>query len=403
MIIIAGILLLYGYSTTTINGDIVIYQKYANNFWYGSPDASMLPKEYPILSLAPMLLPLITGASMYNETFNFIFLVLVFGIYLFLFYLRSKSSAFVFLIYILVGSIGLVLSRLDLIIGAIILLSLFEANHKRFISAYILLALGAMFKIVPILLVLPLFLEEQRFYQHSKIIKRFYGLGVFAVVCFVIFLASLAIDVNATFSPLKYGIERPIQIESIPASIIHSLSRLNFIQTCSFIDFGSLNIGMLREGVCNPPNNDLWNLMTQKITLILILTLICGLMYMVKLYKARRITLSQMYIIVLLLILSTSKVFSPQYMLWILPLIAYVHGFDKKIFSITAILSVLTTIVFPILYSGNTLISISSIQLEDGIFVRNLVFIVFAISYIFNIFNIRESQAHPQSNFKQNN
>src|SRR5438309_1745270 len=86
VIIFTGLFLIYGYSVTTGVG-INLYQCYANlflhglNFFVTHPDAqsyseclknirvtdgaySKLPAEYPLLSLIPMLIPMIAGNAL---------------------------------------------------------------------------------------------------------------------------------------------------------------------------------------------------------------------------------------------------------------------------------------------------------------------------------------------------
>src|SRR5438128_201738 len=117
IIIIAGLLLIFGYSMTYGPGTD-IYQHYANVFWphvdAGSSSESKLPAEYPFLSLVPMLLSLVAGNAFYSSSFIFIIFVAIFGIYLLLFYTVSRTAALSYMIYIIIGGFCIIIGRLDI-------------------------------------------------------------------------------------------------------------------------------------------------------------------------------------------------------------------------------------------------------------------------------------------------
>ncbi len=413
VVILFGLLLLYGKSVTFGTG-IDLYQCYANVFLHGPnffkthPEArnyaaclsnvtmhegsyNKLPAEYPLLSTIPMLLAMVGGNAMYSSVFIFLILVVLLSIYFFLFYYASKKAAFAYLIYVIVGGFGIALERLDIIVGELVLLSLYLANEKKFYSSYIILAIATMFKLVPIFLVLPLFLAEQIEFR-KKTPKRFYGLGIFLLTCLIFFIISLGIDAKGTFSPLTYNAERPMQIESVPATIMLKLSSLHIVNTCFGSGFGSFNVYGLQEEKCNAQNYALFNSLFQAITTLGVLIFISGLMYLSKLFLSKKMTLSHFYLGIFLLFLSTSKVFSPQYLLWIFPLIAYIYRFDKVWFIITYIIAFLTTMIYPFSYGHTTFFTpyINFPLFLNSIAIRNLILVLLTFFYIFNIFNIRQ-------------
>jgi hypothetical protein len=59
-----------------------------------------------------------------------------------------------------------------------------------------------------------------------------------------------------------------------------------------------------------------------------------------------RLTAGQAFLACLCAVLVTNKIFSPQYLIWVLPMVAYVEGLDVLWLAIC----VLTTLDFPIIY-----------------------------------------------------
>jgi hypothetical protein len=59
-----------------------------------------------------------------------------------------------------------------------------------------------------------------------------------------------------------------------------------------------------------------------------------------------RLTVGQAFLACLCAVLVTNKIFSPQYLIWVLPVVAYIEGFD----AVWLVICVLTTLDYPIIY-----------------------------------------------------
>lgn len=400
LLAIAGSILIFGSLITTLV-DINLYRCYANvflvkNFAFclsKNIPHSILPAEYPILALIPMVVALIGGNALYTITFSLLMFSVIMGIYFFLYYRSSKGAAVSFLIYCIVGAFGLAVSRLDIIVGLLIVISLHLANKKRFYGAYTILAIATMFKIIPLLLVLPVFLAEQS-QTREKTIARFHGLCLYAIICLGIFAISLSIDAPGTLSPLTFNFHRPIQVESTLASVLVGFSYLQRIHYCFAPGYGSLNIYGFQAGQCNPTNLTVYNSLNQIVLFSGMLLFFLGLFYVILLFIFKKISLSQAYLAILLVFLSTGKVFSPQYLLWLYPLIAYIYGFDRRWFVITITIGVLTTVIYPFLY-GQTIFTSPYAQvhlLANVIFARNVLFVLLTVFYLSNFLHIAKSK-----------
>lgn len=390
---------MYGYSITRGAG-IGLYRFYANAFLphreSGRFMFGRLPIEYPVLSLIPMLVPLIGGSALYTTLFMLFMFAFVIGTYLFLLHYASRYAAFAYILYTLIGGFGIALGRLDVVLGTLILLSLYKAEKKKYAQAYILLALATMYKIVPLLLVVPLFVAEQHnrsTKKNTRSWKRFSGIILYCAACLLFFLVSYAIGGQQSLLPYAFGLSRPIQVESIPASILIVLAASGIVRICVAQDFASVNIYGRVGAICNSAHNVLYASISREIVLAMALLFFCSLAYTMSLFIRRKITLAHCFLSVLLVFIATNKVFSPQYLLWLYPLIAYLYRFHKRWVLITTTIALLTTLIYPFFYGGTTVVPYFGLQVMlASIVIRNLFFIFFTVIYLFNIFNLRNEQ-----------
>jgi len=404
VILITSVILLYGsYVTLGIGNDL--YECYATVFLHGADEMppqsvcletvsyvdghhNRLPVEYPILALIPMLIPTIAGGALYAEAMTGFLLIFVFIIYFLLYYKRSKASAFTFLLYLVIGGFGITLERLDIIIGAFILICLWLAEQKRFFRAYLLLAMTTMMKFVPLFLLLPLFLSEQKG-THKNDLKKFHGLTVFMTIVLLTFGISFLIDSRGTTLPFQYNAQRPIELESVPATIMNGLKEAHGVNICYGAGYGSYNIYGNYHGKCNNKDYTAYQSFDQIIITTGTFFFLLGLLLLAKQFINNKLTLPQFFLGTLLLFVTTTKVLSPQYFLWIFPLIAYVYGYDKVWTPLTVILAFLTSLIFPYLFGGTIFALPNPAWLTNTITVRNLLLIGITVCYVFNCFNLR--------------
>ncbi len=294
-----------------------------------------LPYEYPLLTLIPFLLGLIGPLAWYQTTFACWMILLAICLYFLLKRYVSWGAAIALALYLPLGSWITLAGRFDLVPAFCTVVALFCAERGRWKWAFALLALATMLKFYPAVLVLPFFVAQQqesrdRWYAWS----RLQGLVVFAAVCIGVEALSLLLNVQGTLAPLSYFDTRPIQVESFSSSILWLASifhvPMKFVYT-----YGSLNV----LSPLSSPVSDL-----------ALLALVAGLVYTFWLQWRGKLSLAQATLLTLLIVMLTGKVFSPQYMIWILPFAAIVGRSNWKWLLAWGIISLLTTLIYPFIY-----------------------------------------------------
>ena len=307
-----------------------------------SPDWAhhALPHEYPLLTLIPFTLGLIGPSYWYQVTFAIWMALVAAAIYILLLRFRSRQAAISCALYMVAGAWATAVGRFDLIPSALTLLSLFCAARLRWNWAFALLALATLFKIYPIVLIIPFLIAQQRAEQGKWFAwQRWTPLAVFIAVCVVVVAISLRLSVEGTLAPLGYFGNRPVQVESLPASLIWLLSLLRNSSLSYEFTFGSLNV---------------LSHFSSKVSLLATILLVAGLLYTWWLQWRSRIDLATASLLTILVIMITGKVFSPQYLIWVVPLVAYVGASSRsrRWWLIPWILiGALTTWIYPFIYT----------------------------------------------------
>src|SRR6266566_3656568 len=180
-----------------------------------------LPPEYPLLTLVPFSLPLIAPTQWYQLVFAICMAILAGIIYLLLKRYRSTSAAIAFAIYLVLGSWVTAEGRFDLIPAGLMLGAVILAVRTQWKWAFALLALATLLKFYPAILIPP-FLIAQQMQSREKWFawSRWSALGVFLGICVVVFAVSLILNVANTLFPFNYFQNRPIQVESFPATLL---------------------------------------------------------------------------------------------------------------------------------------------------------------------------------------
>lgn len=190
--------------------------------------------------------------------------------------------------------------------------SLYYYLEKRYTLSFLLIALGIMTKIFPIViafaLVIP-FLFRKRYVDAI----RYVIVGI--AVCVIVTLPFLIIDPGSAFAYLTYHSDRGLQVESVAASIIDTINLFVNIAVPSF-GYGSSNI-----------TGKIPDLVAKILTPIMALLFIGLLAWC--LYKKRNCddeVDDNLVIIIctvsILIFVVFNKVFSTQYMLWIMTFIS---------------------------------------------------------------------------------
>ncbi len=328
------------------------YHQYALAFWTQPPLFHRFPLEYPPLALFPFLFTLSPAPNIpYYWSFAWCMGAIMCLSYLWLARVISHRKALVYALYLLVGTMATLMMRYDLLPALATLGALLLAERRRYAWASALLAIGALLKLYPAFLLPVLMLTQWReslplrtppqersdqaphaplreLWQRGKPLLR--GVGVFVSLLALGFGAPLLLNPQESTSVFTYNLARPIQIESAPGSLLWLGTFLGF-PVQGEVSFGSLNL----VGPLGDP-----------LKLLSLVGLVVGSLLVYWRIWRGRLTLGQAFVATLGLVLLFNKVLSPQYFIWMLPLVAYVVELDF----LWLLICLLTTLIYPFLY-----------------------------------------------------
>lgn len=428
-IIVAVILLFFGASWEYFlaHAAVAHYACYALTFWRGSsgvnlyppvahcdflPAATLkvspfhaLPLEYPPFSLVIFSLALFAPLRYYTIVFAILMALTTVSIYWLLLRYAPRGAALAFAIYIVIGAWGIAMGRFDLAPAALTLLCVIAAEHKRWTYAYIALAFAFLLKLYPILFLPALFIAEQQdercIYRPQQPLILTYlpeklwqtlrdnsrwrwknTIIFFAILLGVTGFFALLNFQGSVLSQLSYFANRPVQIESTGSPILFLAAHFGYpVQIVS--SFGSTNVVSSLEG---------------HVEFILDVLLVLGYLYTLFLQWRGELDVTQAFIAILLVFIVTGKVFSPQYLMWLIPLLAYSGAYNRFWLIVWTPISLLTTYIFPYIY-------ISAIRLPvpykpgfiESVTARNALLAFLTLAYLFNWW-----QARSTRNWKRN-
>jgi hypothetical protein len=256
----------------------------------------------------------------------------------------SRRAAIAFGIYLLVGAVSVALSRYDLVPVAFTVAAWLAAERKRLTLAYALLAIGVLLKLYPIIL-FPIFALVQwralRFPEQmdspnsGKAMTRWRALRRVALSMAAPLAGMLSAfgavawrEPQGALSALTFAQTRLIEVESLPATLLWAGTALGFpaykVFTYAYNYSGPLDAPL---------------------ELVSSVALALGLLWVYWRVARGALKLPQAILAALCVLLTTSRVLSAQYLLWILPLVAVVYELDVLWLAICA----LTTLEYPVL------------------------------------------------------
>ena len=422
-IIVVVILMFMGASWqfTWLHTDAARYQCYSLTFWLGGGAAKLLPGvqcaylphsallqppfhalplEYPPLTLLVFTPALLAPLVYYQMTFAILMaLVAVFIYWLFLRH-APRGAALVFAGYMLIGAWATAEARFDLVPAALTLLCVMAAGRKRWTYAYIALAFAFLLKIYPLLFLPALFIAEQqdaqRFHtpqrpvtlaslpgevwQTLRGIRRWRWkntLIFFAILLGVTGFFALLDFQGAVLSQLSYFANRPVQVESTASPILFLATHFG-VAGHTVYTFGSINIVSALGG---------------PVALVFDALLVLGYLYTIYLQWRGKLEITQAFIAILLIFIVTGKVFSPQYLIWLIPLLVYSRAYDRFWLITWGLMSLLTTIIYPYLYTRtlNGLLAPYLPGFIESVAARDALLVFLTLAYLFNWFQARKS------------
>jgi len=312
-------------------GDVGLYHQYATNFWFGVPPFHALPAEYPPLALLTFTLTLLPPVHDYAIVFAiWMGAVLCLGLWA-IRRVEGRDTAIAAGVYLALGAFGTVLARFDLVPSLVALAALWLAYRRRWGWASALLAIGFLRKLYPIIW-LPLVIIEQ-WRTQGKFSWR--PLIVFVSIVGLGMSAAAMLSPDRWLSPFEYAMARPPQVESIEASLLWLAS----------------GFGVAAHATQSFHSRNIVSVLASPFSVIATATMIIGNGWIYLRHVQGKLTLYRAALACLLLTVMMNKVLSPQYFIWILPLVAIVEGLNWR----WVLICVLTSAIYPFLYLFNVL------------------------------------------------
>jgi hypothetical protein len=333
-LVVASILSATAYLTVDVwqssDLDVAVYFQYAQAFWHAQPPYTALPREYPPLALVPFSLTVLFPGQDANAVFALGMAVVTFLGYLAMRRWSTCERARLYLGYVLLAEIPFVLGRFDILPALVTLGALWAARRQSFTLAYVLLAVGTLLKIYPLALVPVVCIEQWRSSGQKSLLRACLDASSSLVLVALGFALSYLRDPSGAFSSLTYATARPIQVESVPATVVWLGRYLGFSAATTFT-FGSVNWSGPLASALEPLSTA---------------ALVAGCLAIYWRQVRGRLAMDYAFVACIGVILLTNRVFSTQYLIWILPLVADLLGFDALWVAISA-LTGLSVVLYP--------------------------------------------------------
>ncbi len=235
-------------------------------------------------------------------------------------------------------------TRFDLALAAALAVMLYGATTRRFGLAWGALAVGVLIKLVPLALVPALFIYHRRV-RGGRAASVGAGASLGAVA--LAFVPFAALSARGTFELAQYHLDRPLQIESGGAAVLHALNQLGLLGLDVTTSFGSQNlVGTAPEIV-------------SAISSVLAVALVGAIVVIVaiRLRRASPPEDARLFVVAvastLVALLVAGKVLSPQFLVWLLPVALLVPGAKGlRVGALVALAFLLTQAYFTALYWG---------------------------------------------------
>jgi hypothetical protein len=297
--------------------DTLLYQEYAVAFSFGRWPYSAVPVEYPPLAnLMFLLAPARASVATYEAGFGAAMMVAtgaaaVLSTATAALAWRSTSRGLVTAVTYAVLTLccgALALNRYDAAVALTLSAALLFLTLRRWLPASVSLGLGFALKLTPALL-LPILLMMQESRRRALIV-----LVAFLIAAAVPFIPFVVHDAGSAGYPFTYHARRPLQIESVPGTPWAAAALLGASRPRVIHAFGSQNFaGPGPDAVAKASP---W-----------LLALSVGAVYAI-VWRRRRVLQSSLALVpvaalaVILVAICTSKVLSPQFLIWTFPVVA---------------------------------------------------------------------------------
>ncbi len=322
-----------------LTGDIAYFLGAARHVMAGEMPYRDFSFEYPPGALLPVVLPAVLAHSTETTAYLWAFVaqsaLLAGVITLLLARSTGLKSAVVFNSLLAIGA-AFVPLRFDLLPALLTLLAVMWAIDRPGRSGAIL-ALGVCVKLYPLVL-LPFLVLPHLAERNWKAL--FQSLSAFAGTMLAILLPTYLLSRGHVFDFFAFHGARGLQIESVGGAFVLLASKLHWAGASVGTNFFSSN-------VTSP-----WSKVATAVMRVLMLAalvvhfVVCWARYRKNTFATHELAI--MVTTVLWIFIAGNKVFSPQYMVWVLPLVAMT--LDRV--RVVATATLLSAIVFPFLYDA---------------------------------------------------
>jgi hypothetical protein len=234
---------------------------------------------------------------------------------------RARLSA----LAVLIAAGAVLLISYDLAPALATLGALWAAERKRFNLAYALLAIGILLKLYPAFL-LPVVVieqwlsltanlpgEDRRASLTGRVLPDILrGLGISVAIVVIVFAGSFLLSVSGTLSAFQFASSRPLQFESIPAALLW-ISHFFGVPVHIAYGFGAFNWVSPDDG---------------PFKLLSLVLLVAGCLWVYWRQLRGKLGFGQAFLACLCVVVATNKVLSPQYFIWLIPIVVAMDAFD---------------------------------------------------------------------------
>lgn len=323
--------------------DLALYQSVAVKIMDGQVPFRDFRIEYPVFSLIPILLPgvlsQLAGGSFESYVFWFIVQNLAMGLVMAWIIARLDTSGKAlprFLIATLFF-FPVFLFRFDPFPALLTMLAMVYVSRKPFASG-MLLAVSVAAKLYSIVLI-PVF---GLYYFFNRDFKKMLWLAAGAGCIFAVLLGGVAwVKMEAASDFMHYHLLRGIQIESLAGGILLLLEQTGLIALDVRHSFGAMHLVTPLAGPVLKCINIIMPVCFSAMMIFL------GRVFYKTASTSGSVTFRQLNAAAaaqILLFILLNKVLSPQYLIWLLPLIPFCRFRTSLIFTVTLVLTVL---IFP--------------------------------------------------------
>ncbi len=336
--------------------DLFVYRGYADGVLGGAHPYADLGFEYPPLALGPLLLPGLGGVSeaAYEWRFGLLMLVAALAVQALVGALGGRRAAWLCVLLPLYTG-ALLRTRFDLVPVALLLAGLLVAARRPSAGLAILAAATAT-KLFPVLAAVLVLVHLEATGRRRDAAR--------AAAVFVVVLATICLPFagDGFVDQFRFHLERPVQLESTPATVLWVLGD-------SYVTGDPVRPDRFKSNGLDGGPADLIALGFVGALALALVAVGAGL----RNARDRPDAVQRAVLAAVLAFVALGKVLSPQYLIWLLPLaaLAWTRG-DRVVAGLVAAAAVLTLGYFPGTYFALVAASDTQITLVAA---RNLVLV----------------------------